>query len=57
MDTHCSERRNGLAPPDALLGPMRYVRHYGDKPISVIWRLDHALPAHLQRATRRLAAP
>jgi len=49
------KRTNGLAPPYAFLGPVRYVRHYGDRPMSIIWRLDHALPAHLQRVTRRLA--
>ena len=48
------KRSRGLAPAYAFLGPVRYVRHYGDKPISMIWRLDHTLPAHLQRVTRRL---
>lgn len=50
------KRSKGLAPPYAFLGPVRYVRHYGDKPMSIIWRLDHVLPAHLQRVTRRLAS-
>lgn len=48
------KRSKGLAPAYAFLGPVRYVRHYGDKPISIVWRLDHVLPAHLQRVTRRL---
>lgn len=48
------KRSRGLAPAYAFLGPVRYVRHYGDKPISIVWRLDHVLPAHLQRVTRRL---
>lgn len=50
------KRINGLAQPYAFIGPARYVRHYGDKPMSIIWRLDHILPAHLQRVTRRLAS-
>ena len=47
---------NGLAPAYAFLGPVRYVRHYGDKPMSIIWRLDAPLPAHIQRVTRRLVS-
>ncbi len=29
------------------LGPARYVRHEGDRPIAFVWRLDHRLPGDL----------
>jgi len=51
-----NKRANGLAPPYAFLGPVHYVRHDGDKPMSIVWRLDAPLPAHLQRVARRLAS-
>lgn len=31
--------------PFLFLGPGRYVRHEGEKPIAIVWRLEHALPA------------
>jgi len=43
------------APPYAFLGPVRYVRHYGDKPMSIVWRMEHPLPARLLRISQRLA--
>lgn len=30
-----------------FLGPATYVRHEGERPMAIIWRLDHALPGDL----------
>lgn len=49
------KRTDGLAPPYAYLGPIRYVRHSGDRPMSIVWRMEHTLPARLLRVARRLA--
>ncbi len=32
------------------LGPASYVRHEGDRPIAITWRLRRALPADLYEA-------
>jgi len=50
------KRAAGGAPPYAFLGPVRYLRHYGDRPMSVVWRMEHPLPARLLRTSQRLAA-
>lgn len=40
-----SKRDEGLgAPPYTYAGPMRYVSHDGERPIRLVWRLDHPLP-------------
>ncbi|MEX0789652.1 MAG: DUF3427 domain-containing protein, partial [Actinomycetota bacterium] len=40
------------APPYLYAGPASYVRHSGDRPMRIIWRLDHELPADLFLAAR-----
>lgn len=37
----------------AYLGPVRYLRHEGDRPIAITWELEHEMPAalYLQYAT------
>ncbi|MFD8565156.1 DUF3427 domain-containing protein [Streptosporangium canum] len=43
-----SKRDEGLgAPPYIYAGPMRYISHEGERPISFVWHLDHALPAEV----------
>ncbi len=34
----------GTTAPFVFLGPARYVRHHGSRPMSIAWRLDHAIP-------------
>jgi hypothetical protein len=34
----------GTTAPFVFLGPARYVRHHGSRPMSITWRLDHAIP-------------
>ncbi|MEX2673449.1 MAG: DUF3427 domain-containing protein [Phycisphaeraceae bacterium] len=46
----------GLAAPYHYLGPAGYVRHEGSRPISIVWKLKHPMPARLFRETGRQAA-
>jgi len=46
---------NGLACPYNFLGPVDYVEHSGSRPMSIIWKLQNPMPAHLLRQTARLA--
>jgi hypothetical protein len=39
------KRRNGLAGPYTFLGPADYVSHQGSRPMNVIWKLRHTMPA------------
>lgn len=34
----------GTTAPFVFLGPARYLRHHGSRPMSITWRLDHAIP-------------
>jgi superfamily II DNA or RNA helicase len=43
----------GLAAPYSFLGPADYVSHEGSRPISIVWRLVHSMPARLVRTTAR----
>jgi superfamily II DNA or RNA helicase len=45
----------GLAAPYSFLGPADYVSHEGSRPISIVWKLLHAMPARLVRTTARQA--
>lgn len=38
---------NGVSAPYVFIGPATYVRHTGSKPMSIRWRLDYPLPAHI----------
>jgi hypothetical protein len=35
---------------------MTYVRHTGERPMRILWQLDHALPADVFHAARIAAA-
>ncbi len=48
-------KRDGLTMPYTFLGPVDHVSHRGSRPMSIIWRLRHKLPAKLLRNVRRLA--
>ncbi len=47
--------QDGLTVPYTFLGPVDYVSHQGSRPMSIVWRLRHKLPAKLVRSIRRLA--
>jgi superfamily II DNA or RNA helicase/HKD family nuclease len=40
------------APPYLYAGPASYVSHTGDRPMRIIWTLDHALPADVFHSAR-----
>lgn len=43
---------NGLTAPFHFCGPLRYQRHEGSQPMSIVWELEYPLPAHLLRDAR-----
>jgi hypothetical protein len=47
---------SGLSAPYAFLGPCEYMSHEGSRPMSIIWKLKHAVPARLYRQMARQAA-
>lgn len=40
------------APPYLYAGPATYVRHSGDRPMRILWRLEHELPADVFHSAR-----
>jgi hypothetical protein len=38
--------------PSVHDGPATYVSHTGDRPMRIIWKLDHELPADVFHAAR-----
>lgn len=44
---------NGLTAPFRYLGPLEYVSHEGERPMSIIWKLKASLPARIYRSCRR----
>jgi hypothetical protein len=42
---------SGQAAPYHYLGPAEYVSHQGGRPISIVWQLQHPMPARLRRET------
>ena len=44
---------SGLSAPYHFLGPCEYVSHAGSRPISIVWRLLHTVPARLFRIMAR----
>ena len=49
------ELPSGLAAPYVFLGPCEYVSHEGSRPMSIVWRLRHLVPARLFRVMARQA--
>ncbi|WP_204037736.1 DUF3427 domain-containing protein [Micromonospora qiuiae] len=54
-ETRVPDRDLG-APAYLYAGPMTYQEHSGDRPMRIIWRLHHPLPADLYAAARAIAA-
>ncbi|MBQ4614142.1 MAG: DUF3427 domain-containing protein [Akkermansia sp.] len=38
---------SGVSSPYTFMGPVQYVSHSGARPMSIKWRLEHAIPAHI----------
>ena len=47
---------SGLSAPYFFLGPCDYVSHEGSRPISIVWKLAHTVPARLFRVMARQSA-
>jgi hypothetical protein len=47
---------NGLTTPFFFCGPLRYLRHEGSHPMSIVWRLEHPMPTRIFRLSHREAA-
>lgn len=45
--------QDGRTSPYVYLGPARYMSHTGTKPMSIIWELDHPIPARLRERVIR----
>ncbi|MBY8872326.1 DUF3427 domain-containing protein [Micromonospora sp. PLK6-60] len=54
-ETRVADRDLG-APPYLYAGPMTYQEHTGDRPMRILWRLHHPLPADMYAAARAIAA-
>ena len=47
------KRVGGVTAPFTFLGSARLVKHESERPIQMIWRLDHAMPAEIFEENRR----
>lgn len=47
---------SGLSTPYHFLGPCRYLRHSGSRPISIVWQLMYPVPTRLLRTMARQIA-
>ncbi|WP_341719253.1 DUF3427 domain-containing protein [Micromonospora sp. FIMYZ51] len=54
-ETRIPDRDLG-APAYLYAGPMTYQEHSGDRPMRIVWRLHHPLPADMYAAARAIAA-
>ena len=52
-ETDQSARRETI--PFIFLGPAHHVSHKGSKPIEILWRLEHAMPAEFYVRTRAVS--
>nr|WP_236254416.1 DUF3427 domain-containing protein [Mucisphaera calidilacus] len=46
----------GLAMPYVFLGSAGYVSHEGSRPVSIVWRLEHAMPQRIGRIAKSSVA-
>jgi hypothetical protein len=47
-----TNKRDGQTLPFTFLGPMTYVRHSGEQPLAIVWRLARPMPADVLRVAR-----
>ena len=45
----------GLTEAFCFLGPVQYRSHEGDRPLSIVWKLEHPIPARYLPKTNKLA--
>jgi hypothetical protein len=46
------KRQDGLTMPYTFLGPVQYVSHQQERPIQLVWRLSHPMPADFFRQAK-----
>ena len=51
-----ADRISGGAEAYTFLGTANYVKHEGERPMSITWRLDHPIPAKYLKKTNKLMA-
>ncbi len=51
-----NRRPNGAGAPFTCLGPVSYLSHQGEKPMQILWQLEHELPEVLLEASQLVAA-
>ena len=49
-----SDRVSGSAAAYTYLGTANYVKHDGEKPMNITWKLDHPIPAKYLKKTNKL---
>lgn len=49
-----SDRISGSAAAYTYLGTANYVKHDGEKPMNITWKLDHPIPAKYLKKTNKL---
>jgi Domain of unknown function (DUF3427) len=47
------KRVDGITTPFTFLGPAKLVRFTSERPIQMIWRLNHSMPVEMFEANRR----
>jgi len=47
---------HGATAPYVFAGPVEYITHEGDRPVSLTWRLETLLPEELFEVARTVAA-
>ena len=49
------KKESSLTQPYVCLGPARYVRHQNERPMEVVWRLDHPMPGRFYEEAKLAA--
>ncbi|MBD3212655.1 MAG: DUF3427 domain-containing protein, partial [Candidatus Lokiarchaeota archaeon] len=47
------KKEHGQTAPYYYLGPVKYKEHEGNKPINIIWELEHSMPPKLARESNK----
>ena len=53
---HAKALAPGFSAPNAFRGLCEYVSHEGNRPMSIVWRLRHPVPARVFRVMARQSA-
>ncbi|MFM8831651.1 MAG: hypothetical protein ACKOHM_11685 [Spartobacteria bacterium] len=53
FEVHANEPQNGFALPSTYLGQASYVSLESERPIKMVWQLDHPTPAEMFENCRK----